>query len=186
MPKLSTAGWVAHDVGLAAIVGGSLFGKTAFDPAINKLRNAKWREKVNEDAWGRYGPLTLAAHAAVAVPWLIGRLMLSGKEVSGTARALTRAKDILIGVSLVTVAASAVLGRIMSRRKARERDAEAVGEANALPDNQAHEKRALDRAIDVVSTVNLAANVGVMGVTSVLAMEAGESLRFALASRDLP
>ena len=47
MPKLSTAGWVVHDVGLAAIVGGSLFGKTAFDPAINKLRNAKWRDKVN-------------------------------------------------------------------------------------------------------------------------------------------
>ena len=75
---------------------------------------------------------------------------------------------------------------MMSKRKARERDASEVGEANALPDHQAHQKKLLDRALDVVSTVNLAANVGVMGVTSVLAMEAGESTRFALESRKLP
>lgn len=186
MPKLSTAAWVAHDLGLAAAVGGSLFGKTAFDPAVNKLRNAKWREKVNEDAWGRYGPLTLAAHAAIAVPWIVGRFMLSGKEAGGTARALTRAKDILVGVSLVTVAASAILGRLMSKRHARDRQPEEVGAANAMPDHQAHEKTMLDRAIDVVSTVNLAANAGLIGVTSALAMEGSESLRFAVESRDLP
>ncbi len=186
MPKLSSAAWVAHDLGLAAAVGGSLFGKTAFDPAVKQLRNAKWREKVNEDAWGRYGPLTIAAHAAIAAPWIVGRFLLSGKEAGGNARALTRAKDILIGVSLVTMAASAILGRMMSKRHARDRNPESVGEANALADNQAHEKTMLDRAIDVVSTVNLAANVGVMGVTSVLAMEAGESPRFALESRKLP
>lgn len=186
MPKLSSAAWVAHDLGLAAIVGGSLFGKTAFDPAVDKLRNAKWREKVNDDAWRRYGPLTLAAHVAVAAPWLVGRLMLSGREVSATARSLTRAKDILIGVSVVTAVASAILGRIMSRRRSRERDPEQVGAANALADNQAHERVALDRAIDVVSTVNLAANMGVMGVTSVLAMEGSQSYWFAHESRDLP
>jgi hypothetical protein len=186
MPKLSSAGWVAHDLGLAAIVGGALFGKTAFDPAIKKLRNAKWRETVNEDAWGRYGPLTLAAHAAVAVPWLVGRLMLSGKEVSGTARSLTRAKDILVGVSVVTVVASAILGRIMAKKHARDRNVDEVGAANAMPDHQAHEKQVIDRVLDVVSTVNLAANVGVMGVTSVLAMEGAQSLRFNVESRDLP
>jgi hypothetical protein len=186
MAKLSSAAWVAHDIGLAATVGGSLFGKTAFDPAIKQLRNVKWREKVNDEAWRRYGPLTLAAHAAVALPWIVGRTMLSGKEAGGTARSLTLAKDILVGVSVVTVVASAILGRIMSKRKSRERDVEQVGAANALADNQEHERHLLDRAIDVVSTVNLAANVGLMGVTSVLAMEASESHRFAHASRDLP
>jgi hypothetical protein len=186
MAKLSTAGWVAHDLGLAAAVGGSLFGKTAFDPAVKQIRNAKWREKVDEDAWRRYGPLTLAAHAAVAVPWFIGRSMLTGREVSGTARTLTRVKDVLIGVSLATAVASAILGRILARRRDRERDAGAVGEANALPDNKEHVKGALDHAIDVVSTVNLAANVGVMGVTSVLAMEGNHSGKFAVASRFLP
>lgn len=186
MPKLSSAAWVAHDLGLAAAVGGSLFGKTAFDPAVKKLRNAKWREKVNEDAWGRYGPLTLAAHAAIAVPWIVGRFLLSGKEVSGTARSLTRAKDILVGVSVVTTVASAILGRLMAKRHTRDRDPEQVGAANAMADHEEHVKGRLDRALDVVSTVNLAANVGIMGVTSILAMEGSESARFALESRDLP
>jgi hypothetical protein len=186
MPKLSTAAWVAHDLGLAATIGGSLFGKTAFDPAVNQLRNAKWREKVNEDAWGRYGPITLAAHAAVAVPWIVGRVMLSGKEVSKTARSLTLAKDILVGVAVATAVASAILGRLMSKRHVRARDASVVGEANVVPDHETQEKVLLDRILDVVSGVNLAANAGVMGVTSALAMEGSESARFAFESRTLP
>ena len=186
MPKLSSAAWVAHDLGLAAAVGGALFGRTAMNPAVKQLRNAKWREKVNEDAWSRYAPIMLAAHAAVAVPWLVGRLMLSGKEAGGTARGLTLAKDVLVGVSVVTAVASAVMGKLRARRYERERDAHEVGEANALPDNQQHERTAMDAVASVVGMVNLAANAGVMGVTSVLAMEGSESVRFAAESRDLP
>ncbi|HVV88242.1 MAG TPA: hypothetical protein VHE35_34610 [Kofleriaceae bacterium] len=177
---------MAHDLGLAAAVGGSLFGKAAFDPAVKQLRNAKWREKVDDDAWRRYGPINVAAHAAIAVPWLIGRLMLSGREVSGTARSLTRAKDILVGVSFVTAAACAVLGRILSNRRDRDRRPDETGEAAAMPDHQAHERGLLDRAIDVAGVVNLAANIGVVGVTSALAMEGSESGTFAVASRFLP
>ncbi len=46
--------------------------------------------------------------------------MLSGKEVSANARTLTRVKDVLVGVSVLTVAASAILGRLMARKKAHD------------------------------------------------------------------
>ena len=185
MPKLTSAGWIAHDLGLAAAIGGALFGKVAFDPSLKQIKNARWRDEVNEDAWGRYGPLTLGAHLAIAAPWLIGRLMLSGKEVSPTARQLTRAKDILIGVSLVTVAASAILGRIMSKRKVA-----AVGPEEARadnhPDTDDRKQIMVDRTLDTVGMLNLAANIGVMGVTAVLALEAAESKKFDDDARALP
>lgn len=186
MPKLSSAAWVAHDLGLAAAVGGALFGKTALSPAVHQLRNAKWREKVNEDAWSRYSPIMLAAHAAVAVPWIVGRTMLTGKEAGGTARSLTRAKDILVGVGVVTAIANVVIGKLMQRRHERARSAEEVGAANAVPDNQPSEHTGLETVAALVGTVNMVANAAVMGVTSVLAMEGSESGRFALTSRTLP
>ena len=188
MPKLSSAGWIAHDLGLAAAIGGALFGKVAFDPSLKQIKNAKWRDKVNEDAWGRYGPLTLGAHLAVAAPWLIGRLMLSGKEVSSEARQLTKAKDILIGISLVTVAASAILGRIMSKRKVAAAGPEEARAGGANGHKGADERKQIiiDRTLDSISMLNLAANIGVMGVTAVLALEAAESKKFDDDARALP
>ena len=187
MPKLSTAGWIAHDLGLAAAIGGALFGRVAFDPSLKRIRNAKWRDKVNEEAWGRYGPVTLGAHALVAVPWVIGRMMLSGREVSDTARSLTRAKDILVGVSVVCCLASALLARLMASG-AHEPGPE---EARAHGGQQAHDgadrrKVILDHAVDAAGMINLAANVGLMGVTTALAMEGAESKAFVDDSRALP
>lgn len=185
MPKLSTAGWIAHDLGLATAIGGSLFGKVAFDPSLRQIKNARWRDKVNEDAWGRYGPVSLAAHALIVLPWVAGRFMLSGKEVSSTARTLTRVKDVLVGVSVLTVAASALLGRLMARKK--ERD---VGPEEARADNHRNaaeqKKVAIDYTLDAVSLVNLVANAGLVGVTAVLAMEGNQSKRFAREADDLP
>lgn len=170
MPVLSSAAWVAHDVGLATSIGGSLYGKAAFHPALAEaVRDTDERRLAADAAWRRFGWINLAAHAAYAVPWLIGRTMLSGREASGAARQLTLAKDILVGVSLVSGIASVLLGRLLGKKVQRREDA-----------------AQLNRAVGVVGAVNLAANVGVLGTTALLAMESSESGRFALTARKLP
>jgi hypothetical protein len=179
---------MAHDLGLAASIGGGLFGKTALDPALKEIEDPAQRDRVNRTAWRRYGWISLAAHVATAAPWFAGRAMLSGREVSPTARRLTRTKDVLMAVSLATCAVNAILGGRMAKRAETEPGPEEARaqRSNGAADGEAREKLALDRAIDVSSMINLAANIGVVGVTAALAMEGSESVRFALRSRRLP
>ena len=102
MTTLSTAGWVVHDVGLATNIGGTMFGMMALEPSLSEVDDAHERDLVSQKAWNKFSWVKLASHVAFAVPWFIGRSMLTGKEVSARARALTRTKDYLIGASLIT------------------------------------------------------------------------------------
>jgi hypothetical protein len=176
MPALTSAAWVVHDVGLAASIGGSMFGKMAFEPALERVTNTQQRDRVEDDVWSRFGLINVASHLAFAVPWFIGRRMLDGSEVTGRAWALTRIKDVCVGASLVTGIASVVLGRMLGRRL---RAGRGEGEDQ-------RSTRALDRAVGIVGMLNLAATSAVGAVTTLLSMEASKSFRFAGASRCLP
>lgn len=176
MTSLSTAAWVAHDIGLATNIGGSLFGYLALEPALLEVSNDDDRDRASEKAWSRFSYAKLAGHAAFAVPWLVGRTMLSGREVSSCARQLTVAKDILVGASLITGVASFLLGRRISTKVKQGRG----------PEKENAESKRLERAVSIVGAVNALATVGVLAVTAVLAMEGSESVRFAAKSRRLP
>ena len=43
----------AHDVGLAAWLGGAMFGKLAHNPSLRKIASHTERGSVSNDAWGR-------------------------------------------------------------------------------------------------------------------------------------
>jgi hypothetical protein len=174
MATMSSAAWIAHDVGLATSIGGAMFGRLALQPALGQVKNVHDRDHTAADAWRRFSWLNLAGHLAFAAPWFVGRRMLSGREVSPRACALTRVKDLLVGASLITGVTSIVLGRILGRRIRRASEME-------------HERpRKLARAVGVAGALNLVATAGVAAVTALLAMEAGKSMRFARKSRTLP
>ena len=117
MAKLSSAAWIAHDVGLATALGGTLFGREALHPALREgIDDQLDRDRVADTAWRRFSWINLAAHGAMAATWFAGRTMLSGREVTRSARPLTVAKDALIVASLATGLASVVLGRILGKR----------------------------------------------------------------------
>src|SRR3954470_4403010 len=116
MAKLSAAAWVLHDVGLATAIGGTLFGREALQPAIHEIKDPIERGHVADVAWRRFSWLNLAGHVAVAATWLFGRSMLTGREVSTSARRLTVAKDALVIASLVTGVTSILLGRALGSR----------------------------------------------------------------------
>lgn len=184
MTTMSSAGWVVHDIGLATTIGGSMFGKLALEPALEEVSKPVERDHVSEKAWNRFSWLKLASHAAFAVPWFIGRGMLSGREVSERARALTLAKDVLVVGSLITGVSSFFLGQILGRKARQGEGPEQARSGRAGGGAQA--STGLERAVGIVGTLNMLTTAGILGVTSLLAMEASQSMRFAPRSRWLP
>ncbi|HUS26957.1 MAG TPA: hypothetical protein VMZ53_00555 [Kofleriaceae bacterium] len=189
MTTLSSAGWVVHEVGLATSIGGTLFGRAALEPSLSEITSSEERDRVSASAWQRFSWLNLASHAAFAIPWFIGRSMLSGNEVTCEARRLTLVKDVLVGASLITGVSSILLGRWLGKRadagqgpaEARDRmspEGEAEGEAAKT--------QKLQRAVGLLGNANIAANIGVLGVTTLLAMQGNKSQRFSFFSRFLP
>lgn len=176
MAKLSSAAWIAHDVGLATALGGTLFGREALHPALREgIDDQLDRDRVADSAWRRFSWINLAAHGAMAATWFAGRSMLSGREVSRKARPLTVAKDALITASLATGLASVVLGRLLGRRV-----------RNQVTLEQRERVETLRRAVGATGLVNLFANIGILGITTALSMQAAKSQKFGLISRLLP
>lgn len=188
MAKLSSVAWMAHDLGLAASLGGTLFGRVALQPALYKIALPEERDLVSASAWRRFSWINLLGHAAFASTWLVGRTMLSGREVSGHARSLVRAKDALVIASLVTGVASIAVGRMLARRGVEGRGAQAVtaGERFGHNDRTIARTRALKRGVGLLGMLNMIAMAGVGAVTTLLAMEGNKSARFAPFSRRLP
>lgn len=178
MASLSSAAWIAHDVGLATAIGGTLFGREALHPALREgIDDQNDRDRVADAAWRKFSWVNLAAHAAMASTWFAGRAMLTGREVKRTSRPLTLAKDALIVASLATGVASVVIGRLLGKR---------VREQQTVTMQDRERVETLRRAVSAAGLVNLAANLGIMGLTTALAMQAAKSPRFTLASRRLP
>lgn len=175
MPKLSSAAWIVHDVGLATAIGGTLFGQEAFAPALREIPDEHQRDLVSEAAWNRFSWINLAGHVAMAATWFVGRSMLTGRGISRRTRPLTKAKDALVVASLVTGIASIAVGRVLGNRMSHD----------GRP--QRDEKtETLKRTVRALSTANLAANLGVAAVTTSLSMEAAKSPSFPILSRRLP
>jgi uncharacterized membrane protein len=173
MAKLSSAAWIAHDIGLAAAIGGTLFGRVALQPALREVGSDRVRGEVADTAWKRFSWINLAAHAVVASTWFVGRSMLSGREVSRTSRQLTCAKDALVVASVVTSVATAIGGRKLGTME------RTVGVGDRKTER-------LRKLVSLLGATNLVADMAIAGVTTTLAMEASHSLPFSYVSRRLP
>jgi len=185
MSTLSTAAWAAHDVGLATAVGGTLYGRAALEPALHEIADPIERDRVATAAWQKFSWINLAAHGVVAATWFVGRAMLSGREVSGPARSMTRIKDGLVIASLVTGIGTAVLGRMLGQCARRGEGPAQVREAGGTA-RGGERTVALQRVVGGLGIANLIANIGTLGITAALAMEGSRSPKFAMRSRCLP
>ena len=184
MTALSTAAWVAHDLGIAVGVGGSLFGRMALEPSVRNIADREERGMVVNDAWRRFGTVQLGALSIMAGTWLVGRLKLTGYEVDAESRGLVLAKDILVGATMASAIGAAVCGSKMADQRAggavpMNSDGEAAADAPPAA-------RRLGRVTDAFGLVNLLAGAGVIAVTTILAMKAGQSGRWSLVSKFFP
>jgi hypothetical protein len=113
---ISGLGRAAHDIGAAALLGGTLFGREAMHPALRHVSSERERGSVTNAAWRRYGAVNGLGLAAIVAGWAGARsgearpAMLSPRE-----RTLARAKDVAVGAVALTGLATAVEGIRFSR-----------------------------------------------------------------------
>lgn len=108
---LSSAGRAAHELGVAALIGGNLFARVAMHPALAEIGDERERGKVLNRAWRRYGAVNSAALSAVVVGWAGARAGETRPAMlSPTERRLASAKDVAVLATAATGVGSAIAG----------------------------------------------------------------------------
>src|SRR3954447_21262229 len=109
---VSQAGRAAHELGLAGLLGGNLFGRLALHPAVERISDPRERGEVVNAAWRRYGTVNSLALAAVIGGWAGARAEEARGPWKLTARerALARVKDGLVATVTVTGVVTAIEG----------------------------------------------------------------------------
>jgi len=182
---LSTAAWVAHNVGLGASFGGLLFGKTALNPNLDAISSKAERGKMLNRAWNRYNAVNVLSFGTAAATWFPGRLGLSGEEIDQQTRNLVLAKDALFLVGAVTGLASVIQGRALAKQGV---DGAVPIETGTTPAPETPEKAAgLLRSVNLLGNLNVVVTGAILGITTILSMKATQSQNFAkIVRRRLP
>ncbi len=107
----SQVGRAAHDVGLAGLLGGNLYGRIALHPAVTEISDPAERGKVINAAWRHYGTVNSLSLAAVTAGWLGARAAeAANPRLSSAERRLAVARDVLLGAVALSGIATAVEG----------------------------------------------------------------------------
>src|SRR5919206_1491436 len=94
---LSKVGRATHDMGLAGLLGGNLFGRLALHPSVTEISDPAERGKVVNAAWHRYGTVNTLSLLAVTTGWLGARgNEAADRRLSAEERRPARAKDVLV------------------------------------------------------------------------------------------
>src|SRR3954454_15545682 len=94
--RLSKVGRATHDLGLAGLLGGNLFGRLAMHPSVTEISDPGERGKVVNAAWRRYGTINSLSLVAVAAGRGRGARGESAKsKLPGDEGRLAYAKDAL-------------------------------------------------------------------------------------------
>jgi uncharacterized membrane protein len=162
---------IAHDLGAAGLLGGSLYGRYALHPAVTELADARERGKVVNAAWRRYGVVNGLSLVAVTGGWLGARAtearpaLLSERE-----RRLSLAKDGLVGAVTVGGLATALAG-IRFARQAPEGAVPLATGSKPAPETTREAAR-LKSTLDRLGALTTAAEVGLVAVNAALAQTA--------------
>jgi hypothetical protein len=165
--ELSQVGRAAHDVGLAGLLCGNLYGRFALHPSVTEISDRGERGKVVNAAWRRYGTINSLSLLAVAAGWVGARLNeAADQRLSPEERRLARAKDVLLGVVAATGLATAAEGMRFARQ--------APGGAVPLRDGDhaaadaSDAARRLKKRVNALGAASLAAEVGLVAVNAAL------------------
>jgi hypothetical protein len=165
---LANATRAVHDVGLAAWLGGAMYGKLALNPALERISSHSERGSVANSAWNSYNPINAAGLGAAAVGWGAARLTETNPAMlSGPEKTLSTAKDALMATAVVTGVASGVQGA----RLAKQAPEGAVPvDTGTKPAPETPAKAAtIQRTLGFLGNVNIAAGVALVAVNAVLA-----------------
>jgi len=167
---LSQAGRAAHDLGLAGLLGGNLFGRLALHPSVTEISDQEERGKVVNAAWKRYGTVNSLSLLAVVTGWAGARAAEARPgRLSQAERRLALAKDVLVGVVAATGLATAAQGVRFARQAPGGAVPLADGDHTAAAAND--RQRRAKRRLNALGLVSLGAEAGLVGVNAALAQE---------------
>ena len=165
---LSQVGRAAHDIGLAGLLGGQIYGRYAMHPAVAEVSDARERGRVVNRAWSRYGLINGLSLAAVVSGWAGARAgEARPRHLDRAERRLAVARDVMTAASAVTGVATAVAGN----RFARTAPGGAVplldGDHTA-PEADDRQRRAKSR-VNALSALAIVSEAGLVAVNAALA-----------------
>jgi hypothetical protein len=164
---LSSAGRAAHDAGLAALLGGNLYGRIAMHPALADIGEKSERGKVVNRAWRRYGWINAASLLAIASGWAGARVNEARpSSLSPRERALARGKDAAVAAVVVTGLATAIAGKRFARSA--DDDAVPLEDGNTPAPETPNRAARLKRQVNAFSSANVAAELALVGVNAAL------------------
>jgi hypothetical protein len=164
---LSQLGRAAHDLGVAGLLGGNLFGRLALHPSVTEISDERERGRVVNAAWRRYGTVNSLGLVAIVAGWAGARANeAADRRLSPEERRLARMKDVLVGVVAATGAASAVQGMRFAAKApggaVPMRDGDHVA---ASADDDA---RRAKRRLNALGATSLLAEAGLVAVNAAL------------------
>jgi uncharacterized membrane protein len=164
---LSQVGRAAHDIGLAGLLGGNLFGRLALHPSVTHISDRAERGQVVNAAWRRYGAVNSLSLLALTGGWLGARLNeAEASQLSPAERRLAVAKDVLVGAVAVSGVATAVQGIRFAKLAPQGAVPLEDGEHTA-PEATEAQARA-KRRVNVLGIVTLASELGLAAVNAAL------------------
>ena len=167
---VSQIGRAASHVGMAGLLGGTLFGRLALHPAVTEISDRRERGKVVNAAWRRYGAINSLSLLAVVGGWAGARAdEARDANLSGRERRLARAKDVLVGTATVTGLATMVEGIRFS--KTAPGGGVPLSDGDHAAPEATHEQARLKRRVNALGTASLLADLGLVAVDAALAQE---------------
>ncbi len=160
-------GQVAHDLGVAAWLGGAMYGKFAHNPSLKRISSHAERGATSNAAWNGYNVINAAGLAAAGIGWGAARLTeASNPNLTPTEQTLSQAKDVLMGLSVVT----GILNGIQGARLAKQAPGGAVPvETGTVPAPETPPTAArIQRSLGVLGNLNIASGIGLVAVNAVL------------------
>jgi len=157
-----------HDLGLAAWVGGSLFGKLALNPAVRTVSDKSDRGKVVNTAWNGYNLVNTASLGAVTIGWFAARLTEANPLLTSTREnKLSLAKDALVLGSVVSGVANGIQGGRLAKQAP---DGAVPIESGTQPATETPRQAAtIQKSLGVLGNLNILLGVALVVVNAILA-----------------
>jgi hypothetical protein len=150
-----------HNVGMAAWVGGALFGRVAHNPSLSRISSRAERGAVTNAAWNAYNVVNAPALTAVGLGHLGGRLTeLRSSHLSDRERPFVRAMDAFTAIGVTTGVLSAIQGARLARQAPGGAVPVETGTQPA-PETPAAAAR-IQNSLNVLGLVNVASGVGLV------------------------
>jgi hypothetical protein len=158
----------AHDVGLAAWLGGAMFGKFAHNPSLRRISSHPERGAVANTAWNGYNMVNILGLGAAALGWIAARATETRPaRLSGRERTLSSVKDGLMATSIVTGTLNAIQGARLAKQVP---DGAVPVETGTEPAPETPPKGAkIQKSIGVLGTLNIVSGTALVAVNGILA-----------------